>query len=967
MSCAPANASSPPSLSIKTLKTVHAFERPPSYPASLLRADDGSFYGTASSGRFGLIFKVAANGTFSVLHDFSIEGVGGPTALTLGRDGNLYGIVSSSGAIFKCTLSGAVTILYTLGLPVNPVGLLHGSDGNLYGTTRYGGNARKGSFFRLTPEGEFTTIHSFTAAGSSSHPNEIIEGSPGIFYGTVLGSAPLIFRVTSSGTFNVLHDFSGTNEGFPRHLLQASDGNLYGSYTKFYNATNLLFRLTPDGAFNTVCDFGPIPINALIQGDDANLYCSTGGYYSPSAVSRVSPEGEVIPLHHFLNQNHDSRGALNETPGALVFAPDGTLFGVTLYGSTGSLGTVFHLEAPDRLKTLVRFGIMGAGYSPNQALVQASDGSFYGATTLGGAGGYGTLYHLDPSGDLVTLHEFAGDAGAYPFIVVLAADGRLYGGSIGLDRKGTVFRVETNGEFRILHEFTDGEDGSYPKALVVASDGNVYGVASPKAAGRYGSFFRISPEGTFSVVRAFDQPDEVTFPVGLVEARDGKLYGASAGGYGAIFQISPQGVTTKLHSFPGNGGAQPSNLIAGIDGNLYGTTPGFRFVSHGNWAIISPGTVFQCTPAGEFKDLHSFSGPDGIYYPTALVQSTGGDLYGLAGGLIYRLALTGEFNPLHPTGEFDGVGGGIPPYPEVNLHCLIQGADNKIYGTLRYLGGSGGGAVFEVVFGQPGAVNLSTRMHIGTDDNVSIGGFIVTGNEAKKVMVRAIGPSLGGQSISGRLEDPTLKLHDGSGSVIAKNDNWRETQTGDHLAGDQSGEIKASGIAPTDDRESAIIATLQPGNYTAVVSGNQNATGIGLVEIYDLALETNAQLANISTRGFVNVGDNVMIGGFIVDGSVFTRADIVVRAIGPSLSQTGIPNLLQDPSLLIYDRNGNQYGANDNWKEGQQAEVVSSGLTPMDDRESAIYLSLPAGNYTAVVRGQSDTTGVALVETYNLQ
>jgi hypothetical protein len=134
-----------------------------------------------------------------------------------------------------------------------------------------------------------------------------------------------------------------------------------------------------------------------------------------------------------------------------------------------------------------------------------------------------------------------------------------------------------------------------------------------------------------------------------------------------------------------------------------------------------------------------------------------------------------------------------------------------------------------------------------------------------------------------------------------------------------------------------------------------------------LAIEANAQLANISTRGFVDTGDNVLIGGFIVDGSPYTHSNVVVRAMGPSLSQSGITSFLRDPSLLVFDQNGNQLGANDDWRDGNQPEIVSFGLTPKDDRESALYLSLPAGNYTAVVSGKTGATGIALVETYNVQ
>ena len=254
-------------------------------------------------------------------------------------------------------------------------------------------------------------------------------------------------------------------------------------------------------------------------------------------------------------------------------------------------------------------------------------------------------------------------------------------------------------------------------------------------------------------------------------------------------------------------------------------------------------------------------------------------------------------------------------------------------------------------------------MKIGTGNNVSIGGFIISGNEPKKVLLRGIGPSL---SLAGKLEDPMLELHNASGTVIGRNDNWPVTQPGGGVTGDQSAEIKASGLAPLNDREAALIASLSPGNYTAVVSGTQGSTGIGVVEIYDLNLEADANLANISTRGFVDTGDNVLIGGFITNGSFYGRSKLVVRALGPSLAQFGISNPLNDPYLGVYDQNGAYVAANDNWQDADPQAAVSSGLAPSDPHEAALSLSVPAGNYTAIVRGSDGGTGVALVETYNI-
>jgi hypothetical protein len=278
------------------------------------------------------------------------------------------------------------------------------------------------------------------------------------------------------------------------------------------------------------------------------------------------------------------------------------------------------------------------------------------------------------------------------------------------------------------------------------------------------------------------------------------------------------------------------------------------------------------------------------------------------------------------------------------------------------------------------AVNISTRLAVGTSDNVLIGGFIVTGNAPKKIIVRAVGPELSDLGVPGALQDTTLELHDGTGALLGTNDDWQTTQTVGAITADQSADIQASGVAPTDARESAIIATLAPydpnvggpvGLYTAIVRGKDGTTGVASVELYDLGtasldVSSKAQLANISTRGVVQTGDNVMIGGFIVRGDF--PATVVVRAIGPSLTAKGVSGALQDTTLELHDGTGALIGSNDNWQDDPgAAQIQANGVAPSDPHESATIVTLEPGNYTAIVRGVNDTTGVALVEAYVLQ
>jgi hypothetical protein len=246
--------------------------------------------------------------------------------------------------------------------------------------------------------------------------------------------------------------------------------------------------------------------------------------------------------------------------------------------------------------------------------------------------------------------------------------------------------------------------------------------------------------------------------------------------------------------------------------------------------------------------------------------------------------------------------------------------------------------------------NISTRAVVGTGENVMIGGFIITGTQAKRIVIRAIGPSL---PLPNKMLDPILELHDSTGGVIGLNDNWSQNAN--------SQEITASGFAPTNPAESALLVTLAPGAYTAIVRGANQTIGAAVVEAYDLDPAANSKLANLSTRASVQTGDNVLIGGLIVMGQ--SSADVIVRAIGPSLTVAGA---MVDPTLDLRDGNGAPLAFNDNWRSTQQTAISATGLQPTRDAESAILISLPPGAYTAIVRGANAATGVAVIEVYHL-
>ena len=247
-------------------------------------------------------------------------------------------------------------------------------------------------------------------------------------------------------------------------------------------------------------------------------------------------------------------------------------------------------------------------------------------------------------------------------------------------------------------------------------------------------------------------------------------------------------------------------------------------------------------------------------------------------------------------------------------------------------------------------------MHVEAGDNVLIAGFIIQGDGNKRIIIRGIGPSLAAFGVTDPLQDPTLELNGSDGSLVNANDNWPNNGN--------ATEIMATGLAPQNPNESVLLLSLAPGSYTAVLRGKNNSTGIGLVDVYDLDPNGAARVVNISTRGFVLTGENVMIGGFIITGN--DPSQLVVRAIGPSLAAFGVPAPLADPFLEIHDGNGATIQTNNNWRDTQEAGLLATGLAPGNDAEAAVLGSFAPGSYTAIVKAADAGVGNGLVEVYQI-
>lgn len=321
---------------------------------------------------------------------------------------------------------------------------------------------------------------------------------------------------------------------------------------------------------------------------------------------------------------------------------------------------------------------------------------------------------------------------------------------------------------------------------------------------------------------------------------------------------------------------------------------------------------------------------------------------------------------------------GVPdPATRQDFVTGLTGAEGAFIDPLTgdfIFGTFGGGDHLIAVSGfvpPPGTLsNISTRLQVGLADNVLIGGFVVQGGAPKRVLIRGTGPSLIPLGIPNALTNPRLELHDAT-SIIGTNDDWQTTQIGGVIIEDQIAEIQGTGLAPSDPAECAIIATLSPGSYTAIVQGVNAGTGVGVVEVYDVNSSIGL-LGNISTRGFVQTGNDVMIGGFFIASQPTT---VIIRAIGPSLSQFGVPNVLGNPQLELHDAKST-LARNNDWQtteifgiitSDQVAQIQASGLAPSNSSESAIIATLQPGSYTAIVSGVKNTTGNALIEVYKLQ
>jgi len=592
----------------------------------------------------------------------------------------------------------------------------------------------------------------------------------------------------------------------------------------------------------------------------------------------------------------------------------------------------------------------------------------------------GGLVTTLPAASLFTTTSYApDDAGEIPPFervtdLTIDAAGNIYVAELfrGVIRKISPSRVITTLPLTILR--SDGRRlPAYPSIDVLAVDrqGNIFfgsnsyvGKISPTtgdvsvfAGDRIfsGSTDGVGPAARFSLVQRLILDDHNNLYVS-------DMYNCT------VRKVTPAAVVTTLAGSAGNCGntdgvgtaarfAWPEGLALDSTGNVY--------VADGHYMAVS-NTIRKIGPDGVVTTIAGSPGTygyaDGVgtsarfHHPTAVAVDR-------TGNVLVADSWNRRLRKVTPAGVVTTLAGGGPDFGTDGVGDAASFASLKSMFSdsvgNRYIVDDSLAIRIATSTLKSRSLNVSTRLQVLENENVLIGGFIIGGTSTKNVILRALGPSLAAYDVDGVLPDPILELYDSGGHLIASNDSWKvNAQTGTS----QQAAVEATTLAPANDLEAAIIATLEPEQgYTAVVRGTHGETGVAIVELYDLSSSSAASLANISTRGLVESGDKVMIGGFILGGS----GEVVVRALGPSLAQSGIANPLGNPSLQLINGNGQMISANDDWEDTNEAAIRATGLQPTNNLESAILASLPAGAYTAVVNGHNQS-GVGLVEVYNL-
>ena len=703
--------------------------------APLARDSAGDLYGTTNQGgaaNLGVVFKLTASGTQTILHSFmgGSDGAYPYSGVLLRASGTIYGTAyqggaSNAGVVYEIGPSGHEKVLYSFTGGVdggNPyAGVVADSAGNLYGATYGGGTANAGLVYKLAPSGQETVLYNFTGKADGANPYAgVILDSGGNLYGTTLyggstyctGGCGVVYKISPGGQLKVLYSFPGGPGGtaWPyAGVIRDSAGNLYGAASTGGTLSGgVLYKIDAAGNFSLLHTFNPYdqgpwqPDGGLAMDSAGNLYGTTQFVEAGNGhgvVYKLDTARNLTTLYVFPGESPGV--STNYINAGVIVDAKGNVYGATPYG--GLDGTVYEVDAAGQASTLYSFSPAPGGTRPFAGVARDSAGNLYGATQLGGASNWGVVYRVDATGGEKALYSFAGGAdGAFPESTpVLDRQGNVYGAALkggsasGISGFGVVYKLTTNGQETVLHTFTNGSDGGYPGAVALDSAGNLYGAAGGGAAGG-GVIYKVTLSGQFILIYSFTGGTDGGGPGGVVLDADGNLYGTTYGGgaagYGVIFKLSPSGQETVLYSFPGGSdGAAPEGLTRDSAGNLYGAT------SLGGGAAFEAGygVVFEFSAAGDYTVLYRFTGgADGGFPESPPIRSPAGNLYGTTSaggttgctgtggcGVVYEVSTSGQLTVLH---AFTGGADGANPYAGP-----VADAAGHLYGTTS-AGGKGG-------------------------------------------------------------------------------------------------------------------------------------------------------------------------------------------------------------------------------------------------------------------------------------
>ena len=939
---------------------------------------------------------VQADGRILIGGDFTTLG-GGGTGTPIR---NHIGRLNSDGALDASFDPAANQFVSALAVQADGKILVGGAFTTLDGGS---GVTTRNRIGRLNPDGTLDT--SFDPGADGTVVNLTVQRDGKILAagefttlgGSGTGTAPRnhLGRLNSDGAIDTSFDPGANNTNVYVLAVQADGKILVGGFFTTLGgggigtiARNRIGRLYSDGTVET--NFYPganDPIDALAVQSDGKVL--VGGHFSTlgnggfgttgrSRIGRLNPDGTL--------DSSFNPGANGDVV-ALAVQSDGKILVGGLFTTLGGGGT--GTVTRNYLGRLNSDGTLDTSFNPGAddyvyTLAVQADGKILvgGQFAQLGGGGTGTtsrinIGRLNSDGTLDT--SFNPGANSPVFALAIQADGKILVGGLfstlgagaGTAKRHYIGRLETDG--RLDFNFDPGANNSI-QILSVQRDGKILvGGTFTTLGGGIGTttrnrIGRVNPDGTLDT--SFDPGANNTI-LALAAQTDGKiLLGGlfttlGGGGSGTttrnrIGRLNPDG--TLDSSFNPGADAAVFALAAQADGKILAGGDFVTLGGGGTGTTSRPSIGRLTNTDAASQELIALSSA------TTIIWKRSG-----ASPEIDRATFEVSTDSINYTvlGDATRISGGWKlTGPTLSMQQSIFIRARGFYATGTQNSSSSIVESVRNVFITPTQLgNISTRLSVGTGNSVLIGGFIVTGAQPKQLIMRAIGPSL---PLLGTLADPTLELHQsdtmGQDVVIASNDNWKDDPS-------QVAEILATGIPPTDDLESAIVVTLDPVNpsvphsglYTAILRGKNDSqgvatTGVALVEVYDLDPTVDSKLANISTRGLVQTDDNVMIGGIIVLGTT-SPTNVVVRAIGPSLSLSGT---LADPTLDLYDGNGVLFMSNDNWRDTQEQEIIDTNIQPTNDLESAILVTLNPGAYTAILRGKNMTTGLALVEAYQL-